>query len=711
MNLNTPIQSVSRIGPVFQKKLNRLGIHTVNDLIFHFPIRYEDFSNITAINKIKVNEKYCLAGKILDIKTSRTWKKKMYVTEAVIEDKTSAIRAVWFNQPYLTTTLKQGDNIFLAGKISLDKNGVFVSSPIYEKVSPNPTHTGRIIPVYPETAKLSSRWLRYILKPLLSELQNKIPETLPSKIIKNNGLLPINQAIWQVHFPDSLVIAEKAKSRFAFEQLFLIELAVLSQRIKLNTQNAPQVPFKIKLVQDLVSSLPFKLTDAQRKSTWQIIKDMEKASPMSRLLEGDVGSGKTVVALISAMSAVKNGFQVAFMAPTEILAKQHFDETSKLLQPFKIKIGLLTGKQDKIISQKIGYRIKGVWRPEIMEISRTKLLERTAKGEVDILVGTHALIQDKVKFGNLALAIIDEQHRFGVKQRAKMVAKGKNNRALIPHFLSITATPIPRTVALTVFGNLDLSVIDQNQKGRKKVITEKIFPQYRKKICAFVKKEVKKGNQVFVICPRIEKTENENDKNNWNEVKAVTEEHSRLSEKVFPDLKIEFLHGKMKPKEKAKIMQSFRNKKFDILVATSVVEVGVDIPNATVMLIEGAERFGLATLHQFRGRVGRSDKQSYCFLFTSDSVPNTTRRLQALVKAKNGFELAEKDLQIRGPGSLYGAKQWGIPDLAMETLRNLQLVESTRKQAKELLTESPNLKKYPALQAGIANLSLQIHLE
>ncbi len=711
MNLNTPIQSISRIGPVFQKKLNRLGINTVHDLIFHFPIRYEDFSNISNINQVKVNEKYCLAGKILEIKTTRTWKKKMYVTEAVIEDKTGAIRAVWFNQPYLTTSLKKSDHIFLAGKISLDKNGIFVSSPVYEKVSPNPTHTGRIIPVYPETAKLSSRWLRYILKPLLTEIKGEIPETLPDKIIKNNGLLPVNQAIWQVHFPDSLPLAEKAKSRFAFEQLLLIELSVLSQRIKLNTKNAPQVPFKIKLVQKLVNSLPFKLTDAQRKSTWQIIKDMEKASPMSRLLEGDVGSGKTVVALIAAMSAVKNNFQVAFMAPTEILAKQHFDETSKLLQPFKIRIGLLTGKQDKIIAQKIRYKINGVWRPEIMEISRTKLLEKTKNGEVDILIGTHALIQDKVKFGNLALAIIDEQHRFGVKQRAKIVAKGKDDRALIPHFLSMTATPIPRTLALTVFGNLDLSIIDQNPKGRKKVITEIILPQHRKKVYEFVKKEVKKGNQVFVICPRIEKTENENDINNWNEVKAVTEEHGKLSEKVFPDLKIEFLHGKMKPKEKAKIMQSFRNKKFDILVATSVVEVGVDIPDATVMLIEGAERFGLATLHQFRGRVGRSDKQSYCFLFTSDSAPNTTRRLQALVKAKNGFELAEKDLQIRGPGSLYGAKQWGIPDLAMENLRNLQLVESTREQAKELLTESPNLKKYPALQAGIANLSLQIHLE
>jgi len=717
ITLQSKIEEVSRIGDWHQKHLNRMGIHTVADLIWHFPARYEDFSNICPIAKIKLGEKQCIAGKVLSISNKRTWKKKMYITEALISDESGTILAIWFNQSYLTRTLKQGDNVFLAGKVSLGKEGIFLSSPVYEKISTQETkHTARLVPIYPETTGITSRWLRYILAPLLQHFQNTFTEPLPQNIVEEHNLLEINTAIQQIHFPSTQEQAEKARQRFSFENLFLVELSVVKARMQLSHQEAIPVPFNVELIQDFVKSLSFKLTDAQRKCSYQILKDLEHPRPMSRLLEGDVGSGKTMVAVIAALNTVKSGNQVAFMAPTEILAKQHFKEVSKLLWPFKVRIALLTGKQDQIIAQKL--------KNELIEISRTRLLKKIKEGEVDILIGTHALIQDKVKFGNLALAIIDEQHRFGVGQRAKLC----QNKGKIPHLLSMTATPIPRTLALTVFGNLDLSIIDEMPKGRKKIITKVVPPKERTAAYSFIRKEVKKGNQVFVICPRIEPSETQQEQNTtngddrpslsrtkapsgWDNVKAVKEEFERLSTKIFPKLNLEMLHGKIKTKEKEKIMNNFKNGKIDILVSTSVVEVGVDIPNATVMIIEGAERFGLAQLHQFRGRVGRNDMQSYCFLFTDSYSQLTRQRLRAIINAKNGFELAEKDLEIRGPGSLYGTKQWGMPDLAMETLRDLPLVEKTRESAKQLLRTSPNLKEYPALRARLTGIEKQLHLE
>ena len=720
MNLNTPTSQISNIGSVYQKRLEKLGIKTAEDLIRYIPSRYEDFSNIIPIDKIKPNEKCCVCGKILEIKTSRTWQKQMYITEGIVQDKTAATKAVWFNQPYLTRTLKQGDDVCLAGKVAIGKSGLFLQSPTYEKIWPETdlTHTGRLVPIYPETVRISSRWLRYIIKPLLQALVNQVQETLPEQVIKQNNLLALNKALWYIHFPDNLKQAAKAKQRLSFEELYLIQLAVLQQRLKLNKRNSPTITLDVDIMKSFTSSLGFKLTDAQRKCAWQILKDMETPCPMSRLLEGDVGSGKTVVAVMAALSAIKAGFQVALMAPTEILAKQHFNEVAKLLYGFKIRIALLTGKQDKIISQKLGHRTKTGFKPEILEISRNKILEKAKAGEIDMLIGTHALIQDKVKFGKLALAIVDEQHRFGVKQRAKILVGGSGKNPLVPHLLSMTATPIPRTLALTIYGDLDLSVIDEMPKGRKKIITEVVPPAGRQDTYRFINQQVKKGHQIFVICPRIEKKEIDQipnsgapANNRWAGVKAVEEEYEKLSTKIFPKLKVEMLHGKMKVKEKEKIMQSFRNQKFDILVATSVVEVGVDIPKATVMLIEGAEMFGLAQLHQFRGRVGRSGIQSYCFLFTDSPAKTTRQRLRAIQKAENGFELAEQDLKIRGPGSLYGVKQWGMPDLAMENLTNLALVEKTREQAKELLAQDPLLTKFPLLATKLRKFEKQLHLE
>ena len=743
MNLDTPIQYLTGVGPVFAKKLQKLGIRTIGDLLYYFPYRYEDFSNMTAINKIKVGQQNCISGQIKEIKNVRTWKRKMTITEALLEDKTAAIRAVWFNQPFLTKNLKEGDNVCLAGKVQIGKRDVFLSNPVYEKISSEKelTNLGRLVPVYTETTGLSSRWLRYIIKPLLEQSLNELAETLPSEILKENNFLPLSQALWQIHFPESLTLAEKAKSRFAFEELFLIELSVLQARIKVNQQRSSAIPMNVELMKKFTDSLSFCLTNAQRKCAWQILKDIERPCPMSRLLEGDVGSGKTVVAIMAALNTIKNGcpssakatagWQVAFMAPTEILTKQHFYQAAKLLRPFKIKIALLTGKEDQIISQKLGYQTKDGFRPETIEISRNKILEKTKKGEIDLLIGTHTLIQDRVKFGKLGLVIIDEQHRFGVEQRARLVARpssaitygGSSPVNVIPHLLSMTATPIPRTLALTVYGDLDLSLIDEMPKGRKEIITKIIAPSEKQETYDFIRKEVKIGNRVFVICPRIEKSEKLAEPSplptsrglgsaaGWSEAKAVKEEYEKLSKDVFPDLKVGMLHGKMKVKEKEKIMQNFRDGKIQILVSTSVVEVGVDIPKATIMLVEGAEHFGLAQLHQFRGRVGRADQQSYCFLFTESTSRTTRQRLEALTKAKNGFELAEKDLAIRGPGSLWGKKQWGLPDLAMANLTDLALVEKTREAAKKILIADPTLKRQPLLQNRVKTFEKQLHLE
>jgi ATP-dependent DNA helicase RecG len=746
MQLSTPIEKILNIGPIYQKRLKKLGIKTVSDLLFHFPHRYEDFSNIVEIARVRPNETFCIQGKILEIKNSKTWKKRMILTQAVVSDETGAIKVVWFNQPYLIRVLKPQDLVCLAGKIAIGDGGLYLSSPAYEKINlksevyppasalsaapdiafgsvkggragewrvgnlkSSLTHTGRIIPVYPETEGLSSRWLRFIIRPLLANLRDKVPETLPEKIKREHNLLSLEKSLWQIHFPDSLALAEKAKERFSFEELFLIELLVLKERIKLTQKRAYQIPLNLSLIKKFVGSLPFKLTDTQKKSAWQILKDLEKPRPMNRLLEGDVGSGKTVVATMAALDTIKAGRQVAFMAPTEILAKQHFQEVARLLKNFNFNIGLLTGKEDRFISKKL--------RNDVVEISRQKILKKAAKGELDLLIGTHALIQDKVRFGNLALVILDEQHRFGVEQRARLCQNRKEK--LIPHLLSMTATPIPRTLALTLYGDLDLSLITELPKGRKKIITEVISPEERERIYAFIRKEVKKGRQVFVICPRIEVNQKNKAKGlkskedilSWAEAKAVKEEYDKLSKDIFPDLKVAMLHGKMAPKEKEKIMRDFKGRKIDILVSTSVIEVGIDVPNATIMMIEGAERFGLAQLHQFRGRVGRSKLQSFCFLFTDSPAKKTKLRLKALLDSEDGFKLAEKDLEIRGPGDFSGTRQWGIPDLVMSSLKDVFLVEKTRQAAKELLEEDISLKKYPLLLEKVEALRKKIHLE
>ncbi len=697
MTLSTPVSQVPRVGPAYEKKLQKMGITQVRDLLFHFPRTYEDFSHITPIKELKEGSTYCVAGKILEIKEMRTYRKRVSLITAIIEDESGTIKVLWFNQPYLADSLKPKDQVYLAGKVLRDKDGIYFASPVHEKADEgkNLTHLGRIVPIYPETVGVSSRWLRSVIKMVLAQMK-EVPETLPEEILKQGAFEPIQKALWHIHFPDSMEQAQQASRRFSFEELFYILLFILAERKKIAKIKAPAIPFDPDMMKRFTDKLPFQLTDDQKKAAWHILKDIEKPRPMNRLLQGDVGSGKTVVAAMAMLSAVKAGYQAALLAPTEILTQQHHKTVAQVLTPFKITIGLLTGKTDRLISPKLPN--------DYIEISRAKLLEKIKNNEVQVLIGTHSLIQDKVKFGNLALVIVDEQHRFGVKQRANLLHK----TALIPHLLSMTATPIPRTLAMTLYGDLDLTLITQLPKGRKRIVTQVIAPAQRAKAYEEVRNQIQKGRQAFVICPRIERTE-KSPKD--IEIKTVKEEYEKLSKEIFPELRLEMLHGKMPAKEKERVMRNFKYGKIDILVSTSVVEVGVDIPNAAIMLIEGADHFGLAQLHQFRGRVGRAEHQSYCFLFCESNSYIARQRLKAMEQLSSGFELAERDLKLRGPGDFAGTKQWGIPDFAMQHLTNLELVEQARESAKAILEKDIALKNYPLLREKVQSLRENLHLE
>jgi len=703
LTLDTKIEQLKKVGPSYLKRLKQLKIKTIRDLFFHFPHRYDDFSQIVSISQLKEGQKATVKGKIVEIKNTRLFHKRMVLTEALFKDKSGTIKVAWFNQPYLTQTLKKGKIVNLSGKLSFVKKTLCLSNPVHEVVkglslkdSPSYTHTGRLVPIYHETAGLSSRYLRYLTKPLLP-LADKIADFLPDLIKKKFSLINLNQAIKQIHFPDNSLSAQKARQRLGFDELFLIHLTTLKQKQKLNQEKALAIPFEEKLIKSFVKDLPFKLTNDQRISAWQIFQDLAEKKPMNRLLNGDVGSGKTVVAIMAGLEIAKAGYQVALMAPTEILAKQHFQTFKDFLKKSNLKIALLTRTESlkDCPSRTV---------PEKQSLSRPKLKKQISDGKIDIVIGTHALIQENLNFKNLALAIVDEQHRFGVAQRANLQRKiyqAEDGLPTIPHLLSMTATPIPRTLTLTIYGDLDISILREMPKGRQKIITKIVVPLDRQKTYDFIKKQVKQKKQVFVICPLIDESEK-------LEVKSVTQEYEKLSKKVFPQLKIALLHGKLKAKEKEEIMKKFKQGKTDILVSTSVIEVGIDVPNATVMMIEGADRFGLAQLHQFRGRIGRGKDQSYCFLFTDSMTKKTHQRLKAVLKAKDGFELAEKDLKIRGPGDFTGTRQWGLPDLTMASLSDLKLIQKTRLAAQQVLEK--NLLN-PVLEKKLKQFQKIVHLE
>jgi len=757
-NLKTPIEKLFSIGSAYVGRLRKVGIKTAGDLLFYFPFRYDDFSEVKKISEVELGEKVSVVGKIIDIRNVRTWKRKMNITEALVEDESGAIKAVWFNQPFLVRNLKIGANVSLSGKVAYAQEGLQLSSPAYELLGRGQVlHTARLVPIYHETEGLSSKWLRAHIKPLL-KLVNEVEEYLPYEIIKKQNLFGLTEAIRQIHFPANEDKADIAKRRLAFDELFLIQLYMLAQKKKWQENNAVRIKFSKEIereIKDFVKGLPFQLTNAQKISSWKIIKDFEKGAPMNRLLEGDVGSGKTLVALIAALAVIKSGYQAALMAPTEILARQHFLEAvgrfghiPPLTPPKRgmtvppllgearwgistVKIALLTGSESKIYEDdkvfsflsprrslsaedcdektrnSLQSSAERLQRGGSKEISRNKLLEKIKNGEIDFVIGTHSLIQDKVVFKNLAFSIVDEQHRFGIDQRAKIqneVLDLKDGLKTVPHLLSMTATPIPRTLALAVYGDLDLSLLDEMPKGRQKIITKLVAPANRGLAYKFIREQIKKGRQVFVICPLIEESD-------VLEVKSATQEYEKLKNEIYPNLKIGLLHGRMKPKEKEEIMQKFIKREIDILVSTSVIEVGIDIPNASVMLIEGSDRFGLAQLHQFRGRVGRGEHQSFCFLFTDSTSTTTARRLKALIKSNNGFELAEQDLKIRGPGELVGIRQSGLPDLAMASLSDFELIKNAREEAEALIEKDEKLLKYPKLAEKLKKFTKKVHFE
>ena len=699
--LDVSIQNIKYFGPIAVKKLAKLKIKTARDLLYHFPFRYEDFSNFTPIADLKPNSQATTHGTILNAKNIQIFRRHMILTEIIAEDNSGAIKSVWFNQPYLLNQFKPGRQLNLSGKVVLNKKRLCFSNPAYEITNygensynkKESLHTGRLVPIYPETYGLSSRWLRLGIKPLL-RFVNQIPDVLPNELKKTYHLPNLGHALSQIHFPETIEKAETSRRRFAFEELFVLQLFMGLERLKLQKQMAPVLKFDEKMTKKFVNKLPFKLTDSQKKAAWQIIQDIGRNQPMNRLLEGDVGSGKTIVAAMTAYLAALNGYQVAFMAPTEILSRQHYEKIWPFLKKFDIAIGLLTSSEAKISKDKSGRRQ-----------TKKELIKKIEDGEIPIVIGTHSLIQKNVHFKNLALVVIDEQHRFGVNQRAALVNSHQPSAiSCVPHLLSMSATPIPRTLGLTIWGDLDLSLIKEMPKGRKNIITKIVPPSKRDWTYEFIKSEIRKGRQAFVVCPLIEESEKLS-------VKAVKKEHERLQEKIFPELKIGLLHGRLRPKEKERIMSEFLNKNLNILVTTSVVEVGVDIPNATVMMIEGADRFGLASLYQFRGRVGRSNHQSYCFLLTDSASNKTAERLKAIESAQSGFDLAERDLEIRGPGDFIGVRQSGLPDLAIASLTNLKLIEETREAAKEILNKDPEFIKYPLLKARILEFRNRVHFE
>ncbi|MBI2035684.1 MAG: ATP-dependent DNA helicase RecG [Candidatus Liptonbacteria bacterium] len=728
--LDTNIQEIKGIPPKFAKKLSTLKIETVKDLLWHFPARYEDYSKIYNVEELIPGQQATIKGEVQKINTKRTWRRQMLITEARIADMTGVIRAVWWNQPYIENSLRIGTVANFAGKIREDGDGFYFSNPAYEMIRSNKEtrHTARLVPIYPETRGLTSKGIRFLMKPIL-ERSEEIKEFIPKKILEERGLPEINRAISAIHFPITIEAALNAKKRFVFEELFLLQLLNMKQRQAMAKEKAPTLTVNNEEFQKIINSLPFPLTQAQTRVLTEIFNDLKKPTPMNRLLQGDVGSGKTVVAALAALAFAYNNYQTAFMAPTEILARQHYETFKKLLAPLNQKVGiaLLTSNEAKVFGE----------NDLEEETTKKKAKEAVENGKIKIVLGTHALIQKDVLFNRIGLAIIDEQHRFGVRQRSQLL-KSVQKEKLLPHLLSMSATPIPRTLTLTIFGDLDLSVIDEMPKGRQPIITKVVAPENRGKAYAFIKAQVKAGRQVFVICPRIESS-SENEKSSlspmphtpypssWADIKNVTEEYEKLSKKIFPDLKVAMLHGKLKPKEKGEIMSAFasssakamgdkkgsadKKNKIDLLVSTSVVEVGVDIPNATIMMIEGADRFGLAQLYQFRGRVGRGEHQSFCLLFTNSSSKSTKERLGALVTAKNGFELAEMDLKIRGPGEFLGSSQTGMPDIAMRALQNMELIKEGRSAAEAVLAKSSDLKKYPSLRIRTAEFEKIIHPE
>ncbi len=719
MDLRNILEVHFRLKPFQKTALKKLGILTIEDLLYHFPARYGDTAEVRNIGNLEKDQKVTVFGKITGLKTSKAFFKKIPMADATIEDESGKIKVVWFNQPYLAKMISGGSFVRADGKVSERKGELYLSNPKIESVPHLPLGVGDSLfgenggnkifyPVYPESRGITSNWFYHtIQKVLRAGILDNLKDPIPTEILKKYNLPCQKTAMIWIHSPHSRDDALSARKRFSFEEIFFIQLEKKKARKEWENKSAFVIDKAEEEIAKFTSRFSFEMTGAQKRAIEQIVSDFKKGYPMSRLLEGDVGSGKTAVAASTIYATVatrpKNqnfgNLQATYMCPTEILANQHFESFIKYFSHLPVQIGLITGSGCKKFPSKTN---PSGWT----NISRAQLLKWVGNGEIPILFGTHSLIQKAVKFKNLAYVVIDEQHRFGTGQRQKLVRKDN----IAPHLLSMTATPIPRTLALTIYGDLDLTLLDELPAGRKPIITEVVLPNERENTYEKMRKELKAGRQAYVICPRIDEPDPE--KEMAILAKSVTEEAKRLKEKVFPEFSVGVLHGKMKPSEKEKVMADFSGGKIRVLVATSVVEVGVNVPNATVIIIEGAERFGLAQLHQLRGRVLRSSEQAYCYVFSESKTKSTMNRLHALKTAKNGFELAEFDLQFRGAGDLYGRQQWGISDVAMEALKNLKMVEAARAEAEKMVSEDPEFEKYPLVQEELSRRKKEeIHFE
>jgi len=666
-NLDSPVTELHGISAAYAKRLERLGVATIRDLLYLFPHRYDDFSSLKTINQLMYGEEVTIVGTVTETK-ERTGKRGQSIVTTTLSDGTGAVQATWFNQPYLVKRLTPGKQLVISGKVDQYLGQITFSSPTWEPLDKELIHTGRLVPVYPLTKGVSARWLRRLMKRTTDYWSLRLPDHLPLDLREQRNLPNLESAIQQTHFPEDWERLEQARRRLAFDELLMIQLGVLRQRHEWRKASGHPVQIDPSLLRTFLESLPFDLTSAQEKALSEILDDLQKPKPMSRLLQGDVGSGKTVVAAAALLMTVASDMQTVLMAPTEILAEQHYASLSKMWSEL-----WLPGLTKLTSCLRL---LTGSLKPSDKESIYTEI----ASGKARIIIGTHALIQKALDFKNLGLAVIDEQHRFGVAQRASLRQKGHN-----PHVLVMSATPIPRTLALTIYGDLDISTIDELPPGRREIITRRMRPRERERAYNFLRSRVLESEQAFIICPLIEESEK-------IEAKAAVEEHRRLQEDVFPDLHLGLLHGRMTADEKEAAMRQFYRGEMNILVSTPVVEVGIDVPNATVMLIEGADRFGLSQLHQFRGRVGRGEQQSYCLLLADSPSDTGQQRLKIIESTQDGFKLADEDLKMRGPGEFFGTRQSGLPDLKVARLGDVKVLEEAREVAKRIFEEDPDLE-------------------
>jgi ATP-dependent DNA helicase RecG len=663
-DLDFDVQYVKGVGPQRSKLLNKLGINTAKDLLTYFPKDWEDRRFIKKIRDLIPNTRETVQG-IVVASGEIVPRPNLTITKVAISDETGTIYAVWFNQPYMKEKFKKGSRVILSGKVEFGYSGFKeIPNPEYEIIEEDTEglNTGRITPIYSLTEGLTQRILRSIIKNAIDKYANFLLDILPKNIIEKYNFLDFSSSLLNIHFPEDFEHKERARERLVFEEFFLLQVCLALRKNSFKKEKGISFKINENFLEKFYLQLPFELTDSQKKVIEEIKEDMKKDKPMNRLIQGDVGSGKTVLAIVATLICISNGYQAAIMAPTEILAEQHYLNVHKILENLGIKTALLVGSLTKR--------------------EKERIIRMTKSGEINLLIGTHALIQEGVSFKNLGLAIVDEQHRFGVLQRHALKKMGYN-----PDMLVMTATPIPRTLALTVYGDLDISTLKELPKERKPIIT-KLYPFFkREKVYQFIREQIKKGAQAYIVCPLIEESKK-------LDIQAATKLAEHLQKEVFPDLRIGLLHSRMKTKEKEEVMEKLRNREIDILTSTTVIEVGIDIPNATIMLIENAERFGLAQLHQLRGRVGRGKEQSYCILLSDIKEGEARERLEVLLKSSDGFLIAEEDLKLRGPGEFYGTRQHGMPDLKIaDILGDTEILKKARKEAFQLVEDDPNLKK------------------